>query len=451
MTTLANQLDALDAGAITATALLEEVLTRATSTEAKSVYTQLFGSKAQAEAEAIDILRRSGIPSGPLAGLPIAVKDLFDVAGEVTRAGSKILAKQPAAAIDAKVVRRLREAGAVITGHVNMTEFAYSGLGLNPHYGTPPNPFDQDRIPGGSSSGSAVAVALGMAAAALGTDTGGSVRIPAALCGLVGFKPTQARIPLNGVFPLSFTLDSVGPIARSVDCCARMDAVLSGDTYVTMTPTPVRGLRLAVPTNYVQDDLDADVSVAFDRSLRSLSDAGVLMVESSFKILEEVPELSVHNGGIPAAECYELHQKWITTRAGEYDPRTRVQIEQGSSMSAACYLGLCRRRTEMMMAIDRMMADWDALIMPTVVLVSPKLSLLEDHEEYIRINRLLLRNTEIANMLGLCAITLPCQNPDELPVGLTLMGRAGDDHRLLKIAADIEMLLKEGEKNVEKS
>src|SRR5699024_882815 len=269
--TLAERLAALDNGETSATSLLDEALATAAEPNARAVYTRFFEQTAHAEAQAVDIQRDAGVPTGPLAGLPVAVKDLFDVAGQVARSGSRLLADQPPATEDAAAVRRLRQAGSVIVGHANMTEFAYSGLGLNPHYGTPPNPLDEARIPGGSSSGSAVAVARGMAAAGLATDTGGSVRIPAAFCGLVGFKPTQSRIPNAGMFPLSTTLDSIGPIAPSVDCCARMDAVLSGQSPTPIQPTQMRELRLMLPDRYVLDDMDAMVSDAFDRALQALS------------------------------------------------------------------------------------------------------------------------------------------------------------------------------------
>lgn len=439
--TLNDRLHALDAGEMTATALLDEALARATSAEGEFVHTELFEKEARAEAEAADTRRRSGIPRGPLEGLPITVKDLFDVTGKITTSGSKVLADQPPAKADAEAVRRLRRAGAVIVGHTNMVEFAYSGLGLNPHYGTPANPFDATRIPGGSSSGAGVAVVRGMAAAALGTDTGGSVRIPAAFSGLTGFKPTLSRVPCDGAFPLSTTLDSIGPIAPSVACCALLDAVLSDQKPAAPTPTPVAGLRLTVPSNLVLDGMDNTVSTAFDRTLQMLSTAGAQVREMPLDTLDHLPELG-QGGGFTAAESYHIHREWLARRESGYDPRVSVRIKRGASMSAADYIGLHQRRAELMATIDRQMADWDALIMPTVPIVPPRFTELESDDEYARLNLLVLRNPTVANLLGLCAITLPCQLRGELPVGLMLVGRAMSDATLLRMAAGVENLLK---------
>lgn len=438
--TLAERLAELGNGKTSATSLLDDALATAAEPNAEAVYTQVFKQTAQAEAKAVDIQRDAGVPTGALAGLPVAVKDLFDVKGQVTRSGSRLLSDRPPATEDAEVVRRLRQAGAVIVGHTNMTEFAYSGLGLNPHYGTPPNPLDEARIPGGSSSGSAVAVARGMAAAGLATDTGGSVRIPAAFCGLAGFKPTQSRIPGAGMFPLSTTLDSIGAIAPSVDCCARMDAVLSGHPPTPLQPAQVRGLRLMVPDRYVLEDMDTMVADAFDRALQTLSGAGATVRTSAFEVLTTLPELG-QGGGFTAAESYRIHRQWLATHREAYDPRVAVRIERGKAMTAAEYLDLLDRRTELMAIADRTMADWDALVMPTVPVVPPLLSALENDEAYTRINQLVLRNPTVANLLGLCAITLPCHRPGELPVGLTLVGRAGQDHALLRYAVGVESLL----------
>lgn len=438
--TLAERMAALESGAISASQWLDDILGQAVEPSARSVYTQLFEQTARAEAQAIDVTRNAGVPVGPLAGLPVAIKDLFDVTGQVTRAGSRLFSERPPAESDAETVRRLRRAGAVLVGHANMTEFAYSGLGLNPHYGTPLNPLDETRIPGGSSSGSAAAVARGLAAAGLATDTGGSVRIPAAFCGLVGFKPTQARIPREGAFPLSTTLDSIGPIAPSVDCCARLDDVLSGQAVVPVSPAAVRGLRLAVPENYVLEDMDTVVSQAVDRAFHKLSAAGASIERTRFDVLDHVSELG-RGGGFSAAESYHLHRTWLADHHDMYDPRVVARIEQGRTMTAAEYLDLCANQASLIASMDRLMMDWDVLAMPTVAVVPPRFSELEDDEEYMRINRLVLRNASIANLLGLCAITLPCHQAGELPVGLMLLGRAGSDRQLLQIALGVEARL----------
>lgn len=435
--TLAERIAALDKGDISAAAWLDEVLARAAGPESRFVYTQLFEHTAHAEAQAVDAKIQAGVPAGPLAGVPVAIKDLFDVTGQVTRAGSRLLAQKPPAVVDAEAVRRLRQAGAVAVGHANMTEFAYSGLGLNPHYGTPSNPFDGARVPGGSSSGSAAAVARGAAAAGLATDTGGSVRIPAAFCGLVGFKPTQARIPRDGAFPLSTTLDSVGPIAPSVDCCARLDAVLSASPTSVLRPAPVRGLRVAVPDNHVLEGMDATVAIAFDRALRALSAAGTIIETHYFDTLHRVAALGL-GGGFSAAESFHLHRQWLAEHRNLYDHRVAARIAQGAGMTAADYLELCDNRASVMAAMDDQMRDWDVLAMPTVAIVPPRFAALENDTDFVRINRLVLRNTAVANLLGLCAVTVPCHRPDELPVGLMLVGRAGMDRHLLDMAAGVE-------------
>jgi aspartyl-tRNA(Asn)/glutamyl-tRNA(Gln) amidotransferase subunit A len=405
---------------------------------AARVYTKRFDRTARAEAAAADRLKAGGVPAGELSGLPIALKALFDVAGEVTHSGSR--GWQAAARQDALIVSRLRRAGAVITGHTNMTEFAYSGLGLNPHYGTPDNPLAPGRIPGGSSSGAAVAVAEGMAAAAIGTDTGGSVRIPAAFCGLVGFKPSQQRIPRDGTFPLSDSLDSIGPIARSVDCCARLDAVLSGSQYRPLAPTALKGRRYVVPSDYMLDGMDETVARAFSRSLKSLSDAGASIIEAPAPVLSALPEL-MEGGGLTAAESFFVHRQSLVDHGDQYDPRVRSRIERGAALSAADYLELLRRRRERKAQADEWLRDYDGLLSPTVPVVPPRMEELASDEQYARLNLLILRNPTVANLLDLCAITLPNHGPDELPGGLMLIGRNGTDEALLRQAQAIENVL----------
>lgn len=405
---------------------------------AARVYTRRFDRTARAEAAAADRLKAGGVPAGELSGLPIALKALFDVAGEVTHSGSR--GWQAVASHDAFIVSRLRRAGAVITGHTNMTEFAYSGLGLNPHYGTPDNPLAPGRIPGGSSSGAAVAVARGMAAAAIGTDTGGSVRIPAAFCGLVGFKPSQQRVPRDGTFPLSDSLDSIGPIARSVDCCARLDAVLSGNHYHPLAPTTLKGRCYVVPSDYMLDGMDETVARAFSRSLKTLSDAGASIIEAPAPVLSALSEL-MEGGGLTAAESYFVHRQSLVDHGDQYDPRVRSRIERGAALSAADYLELLRRRRERKAQADEWLRDYDGLLSPTVPIVPPQLKELASDEQYARLNLLILRNPTVANLLDLCAITLPNHGPDELPGGLMLIGRNGTDEALLRQAQAIEEVL----------
>ena len=404
----------------------------------RQIYTRRFDGQAKAEARAIDGLRGAGVPTGELAGLPIALKVLFDVAGEVTHAGSQWW-DTPAKA-DALIVTRLRRAGAVITGHTNMTEFAYSGLGINPHYGTPDNPVAPGRIPGGSSSGAAVAVARYMAAAAIGSDTGGSVRIPSAFCGLVGFKPSQSRIPRTGSFPLSDSLDSIGPMARTVDCCARIDAVLAGQPATPLKPRSLAGLRFAVPTNYMLDDVSAEISDAFGRSLKALRGAGAIIDEVAVPVLDALPEL-LEGGGFTAAESYHLHRDWLAACGDRYDPRVRTRIERGASLTASDYIELLHRRQNRKQQADQWLSAYDGLLAPTVPIAPPRFEELVDDESYGQLNLLVLRNPTVANLLDLCAITIPNHPQGALPSGLMLVGRNRTDRQLLNTAAGLEKIL----------
>src|SRR5580658_7346290 len=264
-------------------ALIERCLDRIKDPagEGPRTFLKVYGETARATADAYDALRRQGATPSMFAGIPVSIKDLFDVAGDVTTSGSVALRHAPPASRDALAVARLRSAGFIPIGRTNMTEFAFSGLGLNPHYGTPLNPFDRQpgRVPGGSSSGAAISITEQMAYGALGTDTGGSCRIPAAFCGIVGFKPTAERVPRTGCYPLSSTLDSIGPLARSVACCATLDAVLADEPLRTLAPIPVTGVRLAVPQSYVLEDIDAVVAAAFERALQAIARAGAHVSE----------------------------------------------------------------------------------------------------------------------------------------------------------------------------
>ncbi|HYE00361.1 MAG TPA: amidase [Alphaproteobacteria bacterium] len=427
----------LAAGRTTAAAQVAEGLDAVdrAGEEGRRTFVALNRDAALAAAAASDALRRHGV-AGPLAGLTVSIKDLFDVAGEVTAAGSKVLADAPPAAADAPAVARLRAAGAVPFGRTNMTEFAFSGLGLNPHHGTPANPFDPARIPGGSSSGAAVSVARGMAAAALGSDTGGSVRIPAAFCRLVGFKPSQARVPRDGAVPLSRSLDCVGPIARSVADCALLDSVLAGEPVaVPAAPPPLAGLRLGVPRQIVLDGLEPAVAAAFDAALRRLSAAGARIGECDLPELAAIPGLGAA-GGFPAAEAYAWHRGLLERRGGDYDPRVSVRIRRGAAISAADYLDLVEARAALMAGAARRSAPFDALVMPTVAVTPPRFAELEADDDYLRINALVLRNTALFNMLDRPAISLPVAA--DLPVGLMLAGETGADRRLLALAAAVE-------------
>jgi len=407
--------------------------------EGGRTFLRVYGEAARTTAEAYDALRRRGATPSVFAGIPISIKDLFDVAGDVTTAGSIALRQAPPATRDAAAVARLRSAGFVPIGRTNMTEFAFSGLGINPHYDTPRNPYDRKtgRIPGGSSSGAVVSVTDGMAAAGLGTDTGGSCRIPAALCGTVGYKPTASRIPTAGTLPLSQTLDSIGTMAPSVACCALLDAVLAGQTPGALPALPLAGLRLAVPQTLVLDNLDADVSRAFAAALGALSAAGAHVSEIPLRELGEVAQVNA-KGGFAAAEGWAVHRPLIKVKGDTYDPFVRARLERGKEQDAADYIELQWAREEMIARLATVTAPYDALMMPTCPIVAPALRDLETPEAARATNFLLLRNTGLANFFDRCSVSIPCHKAGDAPVGLMLIGETGADTRLLAVAAAVE-------------
>ena len=445
--TLSHWRAELGSGRITSRALTEQALDAATgSSEASSTFTVVHAKTARATADAIDGLRAAGVPLPALAGIPISIKDLFGEAGQVSRAGSKVLDDAAPEAADSTVVQRLRAAGLVIVGRTNMTEFAYSGLGLNPHYGTPRNPWDRatGRIPGGSSSGAAVSVTDGMAAAAIGTDTGGSVRIPSALCGLTGFKPTARRVPTDGVLPLSPTLDSIGPLAHSVDCCAQLDAVLAGlPAAAPQAPSTPAGLSFAVPKTVVFDGIDTSVSAAFEAACRALSAAGARLVEIDVPEFAALAHLN-RLGGFIAAEAWAWHARLLAAREVEYDRRVAGRIRRGAAMTAADYLELLDARPRWIAGVQQRLraVNAETLLMPTVPVVAPPLAPLQDSDEtYGSTNLLLLRNPTLINFLDGCALSLPCQRPGDAPVGLMLASAGGADSRLLALGSTVEAVL----------
>ncbi|MGH7210919.1 MAG: amidase, partial [Acetobacteraceae bacterium] len=375
---------------------------------------------------------------------PVAWKDLFDMAGETTTAGSAVYRRRPPAAADAPAVGHLAAAGMVALGKVNLSEFAYSGLGLNPHFGTPRAPWDRTgagRVPGGSSSGAAVSVSDGMALAAIGTDTGGSCRIPAACCGVVGYKPTARRVPIAGVLPLSPTLDSVGPLANSVVCCAIVDAVIAGDAPAPPVPASVAGLRLLVAENFFLDGLDEAVGVAFERALAALSAAGARIERGRLLVLEGAREAN-RNGGFSPPEAYAWHRDLLARRGAEYDPRVRARIEHGAAMAAHEYVALVAARARLRGEADTATAGFDAVLAPTMPIVPPRIEALAKDEGYLRANALVLRNTFLVNFLDRCAISVPMHRPGEAPAGLMLIGETMGDARLFAVAAAVERVVR---------
>ncbi|HSS83018.1 MAG TPA: amidase [Reyranella sp.] len=433
----------LAAGRTTSRTLTEEALDRIGDAkgEGKRAFIKVYKTQALAAADASDVLRKAGIVASPLSGIPVSIKNLCDVAGEITLSGSRALDDAPPAEEDAPVVARLRAAGAVIVGSTNMSEFAFSGVGFNPHYGTPGNPADRKRVPGGSSSGAAVSVADRMAVAALGTDTGGSVRIPAAVCGIVGFKPTARRVPIDGVVPLSTSLDSIGPLANSVECCAIVDAVFAGQPIEVPEAVHLTGLRFAVPRHFVMDDLHPVVAKAFERALKTLAAKGVKVEEIDLPQLDELPAINA-KGGFAASEAYAWHKELIARRGGDYDPLVAPRIRRGAEMSAADYIELLGKRADLQKRVAAVTANYDAVAMPTCAIVAPTLDEVATPEGFTRKNMLLLRNTTVGNFLDRCSISLPCHEVGELPVGFMLMSEAMADKRLLAMARSVAPVVK---------
>lgn len=412
--------------------------------EGSQAFTQVYRDRALSEANVSDAARAKGHHISALSGIPISVKDLFDVAGETTHAGSHVLDNEALARSDATIVARLRAAGLIIIGKTNMTEFAYSGLGINAHYGTPASPWDRAtrRIPGGSSSGAAVSVSDAMAAGAIGTDTGGSTRIPAALCGITGFKPTSHRIPLDGCIPLSSTLDSIGPLANTVTCCAVLDSIMAGGSGENVTTFPEVGLRLGILQGYPLDDLDDEVARAFDAARQRLSKRGVSIKQVT------APELENYNvhpgkGALIGGEAQAWHRNFLQNRADYYDPWVRERILAADAFSASDYVDTITRRQQCQTATASRTIEFDVLALPTVPLTPrPITDLEQDPEEAKRVNLMYLRNTSIANTLNVPAISIPCHEPGEPPAGFMLLGKHGEDRKLLSIAAGLESIIR---------
>lgn len=425
---------------------VREVLTRARQPSAQHVFTQLYEETALAQARRVDQATAQGTALGPLSGVCVSLKDNFDVAGETTMAGTTVCQGEPVAAQDAVAVARLRAAGAVFVGKTNMSEFAFSGVGINPHHGTPRNPSDGTtaRVPGGSSSGAAVSVALGLARMGLGSDTGGSIRIPAALCGLVGFKGTQSRIPRTGVMELSRTLDTVGVITGSVQDALLADAVLSQQGLPT-TALPLQGLRFALPQTLVLDDLQPEVAQAFSNALSCLSKAGAQLVEMAFSELADIAPRSMP-GGFSPVEGYAAHHGRLERAPENMDPRVVARMVLGKGVSALDYLGLHDRRHEWLLQAHHALQGFDAMLCPTVPILAPETApLLADDDAFFSVNRLLLRNPAVINYLDGCAMSLPCHAKGDRPVGLMVSCVGGQDARLAQMALAIEACLAQRE------
>lgn len=432
-------------GRTSSAALLEPCLEAAAGGGCRHAFVRTTPAVARAAAETQDALAAAGAPRAPLGGLAVSIKDLFDVAGEVSAAASLALAGRPSATADAPAVARLRAAGAAFVGRTNMSEFAFSGVGINPHHGTPANVATAaldaaPRIPGGSTSGGAVSVAAGAAWAALGSDTGGSLRIPAALQGLVGFKSTARLVPTEGAIPLSTTLDTVGAITRSVSDAMLLHEILTA-APVRPARRPLALLRLAVPTTLMLDGLDPTVATAFTRALAGLRVGGAHIDEIALPPLAELGTINA-KGGFSAAESWAWHRTLLAERAESYDPRVAMRIRRGEAMSAADYIDLLSARRDWIARMETALSPYDALLAPTVPIVAPPIApLVASDEAFFATNGALLRNPSAVNFLDGCALSLPIQRAGELPVGLMVWSSALRDEAVLGASLAIESAL----------
>ncbi|MFP4450166.1 MAG: amidase [Rhodosalinus sp.] len=382
---------------------------------------------------------RAGLRLSGIDGLRVAIKDNFDVQGQRTGIGFRLSGTELVSRTDACAVARLRRAGAILFGRTNMPPLAFSGLGLNAHLGTPRNPVDADRIPGGSTSGGAVAVARGLVDAALGSDTSGSVRIPAAFCGLVGFKPTHGIVPVDGVVPLAPSLDTVGTISRTALGCAALHRILTGRAVPT-PPASLAGLRIFTIEDGAEDR-DARVAAAFDAALRELRQAGALIDGGPLEAAQTLRPVA-ERGGFVAVEAHAAHGDLLTASRDVLDPFIAARLRAGGDWTADAYLQAVAIRAEATAQAQALFDRVDIAVLPTVCRVAPRLAEVATDAERLSVNRQVIRDTMLANLLGLCAISLPMTG-DGLPVGLMLMARAHDDARLLSLAAGIEPLIRD--------
>ena len=444
--TLSERAAALQSGQTTAVKMVEEALERIQDPqgEGSRAFVRIHADAALAAASAYDGLRAAGAAPSPYAGIPISVKDLFDLAGEPTPSGSKALLSAASAVADAPAIANLKAAGFVVIGRTNMTEFAFSGLGLNPHFGTPSSPWDREtrRIPGGSSSGAGVSVADGMAAAGIGSDTGGSCRIPAAFCGLTGYKPTAASVSREGAVPLSTTLDSVGSMAPSVDCCRIIHQVMSGSALAPVVPRSVAGMRIGVPQTVALDGLDDHVAATFEKALKTLEAAGATITFVAFSEFGEIAGIN-SKGGFTASEAYAWHAKLLAEKGAEYDPRVLVRISRGKEQTAADYIELLNARASLVRRATETLRAFDVIAMPTVPAIAPTIaSLEEDDALFTKVNLAMLRNPTLINMIDGCSISIPMHEAGTAPAGLMLSAAAGQDAELFGWAGAVEAVVR---------
>jgi aspartyl-tRNA(Asn)/glutamyl-tRNA(Gln) amidotransferase subunit A len=436
----------LQSGALDPVDLAKATLEKIAGYRDQAIFTGLLAERALAEAKAAAGRIRSGRSLGLLDGIPVAWKDLFDTKGAVTTAGSIVLGHNPATT-DADVVRALADAGMVSVGRTNLSEFAFSGLGINPHYGTAHNATSRDvpRIPGGSSAGSGVAVAAGLVPVAMGTDTGGSIRIPAALNGIVGYKATRGRYSMQGIFPLAKSLDSVGPLCRTVQDATWIDAAMRRRTAPDIGRTDLRDLRLVIPETVVFDDVEAGVVAAFEAAISRLERAGARVARRAFPIFTEIFNLMARHGALVTAEAYVLHRERLKgTDADRMDPRVVARTRLGEKISMADYVAILDARQRLIASLVAALEPGELMAHPTLPHVAPPIApLLADDELFFKLNGKTLRNTSIGNFLDGCGVSIPCGTGDAgMPVGFLLSGQRNEDERLLSAALSAETLIR---------
>lgn len=432
-------------GTMTPSDLMRATLSRIDRND-PTLFTQLTVERAYVEAAASSNRVLKDSPLSLLDGIQVAWKDIFDIQGEVTRAGSLLLADVPALH-DAELVRRFAERGAVTIGKLNMTEFAFSGLGLNPHFGTPKNPWSrgQARVPGGSSSGSAIAVALGLVPMAIGTDTSGSIRIPAAFNGVVGFKPSAGRWPLKGTFPLSRTLDTAGVFTRTVTDVVIADAAACGFEPSDILPEVDGQIRLVVPTNAIWDNVDSAVAKNFQETIRRLEDSGVRIDKRDLPVIDDVLSVASEHGALVVKEAFDLHKRRLTSADAErMDPRVRTRMLLGDSMSATSEKIVRQTRISLIDSLTELFDGKTFVAYPTVAIVAPLLRPLElDDQLFASTNMLVLRNTLIGSFLDWCGLSIPNGfDHNGMPTGFLLSGGPGSDRAMLSVALRLEPIIR---------
>ena len=437
----------IQSGHLDPRSLVEETLDAIGKDDDQAIFICLTAERAMAEAEAASKRIREGRSCGVLDGIPVAWKDLFDLAGVATTAGSTVLSNDAPAARDADVVTALKQAGMVSIGRTNMSEFAFSGLGINPHYGTPRNPASQDghRLPGGSSSGAGVAVAAGLVPVAIGTDTGGSVRIPAAFNGVVGYKASRGRYSMRGVYPLAKSLDSLGPLTRTVQDAVWVDAAMRGKATADVARSSLSGLSLVVPETVFFDAVEDGVAAAFEQAVERLVRAGASVRRQAFPIFSELFELIRQKGALVTAEAFALHKARLEgADAARMDPRVVARTKLGANISMPDYIAIIEARERMTAAFMGMIGKDELLVSPTLPHVAAKVApLVDDDDAFFAMNAKTLRNTQIGNFLDLCGVSIPCGTGEAgMPVGLLLSGLHGMDEDVLGVAMAAEEIVR---------